>query len=123
MRCGLRLGDALKLPHDCTIQGSDSAPYLRYYNHKMKREALVPIDDELAREIGEQQLRIRDHWPKGTPVLFPDPEPTPTEANPPATPATATRWTSGCNAATSATSTASRSGWPPINGGTLWALD
>jgi site-specific recombinase XerD len=71
MRCGLRLGDALRLPHDCTIQGSDSAPYLRYYNHKMKREALVPIDEELAHEIGEQQLRIRGHWPKGTPVLFP----------------------------------------------------
>ncbi|MGP4103552.1 tyrosine-type recombinase/integrase [Nonomuraea sp. KM90] len=37
----------------------------------MKREALVPIDEELEREIRDHQRRLRDRWPQGTPVLFP----------------------------------------------------
>jgi hypothetical protein len=39
----------------------------------MRREALVPIDDELERELGEQRQRVRDRWPAGTPVLSPQP--------------------------------------------------
>ena len=38
----------------------------------MKREALVPIDEELEDEIREQQQRIRA-WPDGSPCLFPAP--------------------------------------------------
>ena len=49
MRCGLRVSDALRLPCDCVVTDADAAPYLRYFNHKMKRDALVPIDEELAR--------------------------------------------------------------------------
>jgi hypothetical protein len=45
--CGLRISDALKLPFAYVVSDSDGALYLRYCNHKMKREALVPIDDEL----------------------------------------------------------------------------
>ncbi len=71
IRCGLRLGDALRLPFDCIVRDADQAPYLRYQNHKMKREALVPIDEELQAEITGQQQRVRDRWPGGTPVLFP----------------------------------------------------
>jgi len=37
----------------------------------MKREALVPIDDELFRLIGEQQQRVLQRFPAGAPVLFP----------------------------------------------------
>ena len=37
----------------------------------MKREALVPIDDELEARIIEQRQRVQDRWPNGTPVLFP----------------------------------------------------
>src|SRR5689334_3853487 len=44
IRRGLRLGDALALPRDCLARDADGAAYLRYFNHKMKREALVPID-------------------------------------------------------------------------------
>ena len=51
MRCGLRITDAVRLPLDCIVRDGDGAPYLRYLNHKMKREALVPIDEELEREI------------------------------------------------------------------------
>jgi integrase len=48
MRCGLRLGDARRLTRDCIARDADGAPYLRYWNHKMKREALVPIDETVA---------------------------------------------------------------------------
>jgi integrase len=73
MRCGLRISDATAIPSGCVVRGADDAPYLRYYNRKMKREALVPIDEELAARIGEQQHRNRGRWPDGTPVLFPRP--------------------------------------------------
>jgi len=70
IRCGLRVGDAVRLPFDCIARDADSAPYLRYFNHKMKREALVPIDDEIERGIIEQQQRVLARWPQGSPVLF-----------------------------------------------------
>lgn len=71
IRCGLRLGDALRLPLDCIVHDGDQAPYLRYYNHKMKREALVPIDEQLQAEIVQQGHRVQGRWPAGSPVLFP----------------------------------------------------
>jgi len=70
-RCGLRIGDALQLPFDCVVRDGDSAPYLRYLNHKMRREALVPIDEDLHTAISAQQRRVRERWPHGAPVLFP----------------------------------------------------
>jgi integrase len=39
------------------------AIYLRYRNHKMRRDAVVPIDDELAVMIQEQQARTRQRSP------------------------------------------------------------
>ena len=40
----------------------------------MKREALVPIDDELLAMISAQHDRVRLRWPDVTPVLFPRPQ-------------------------------------------------
>jgi hypothetical protein len=37
----------------------------------MKREALVPVDDELYRQIGEQQQRVPQRFPAGARLLFP----------------------------------------------------
>jgi len=71
MRCGLRVSSAVGLAFDCVVTDADAAPYLRYYNTKMKREALVPIDEELHREIGEQQQRTLQRFPAGAPLLFP----------------------------------------------------
>jgi integrase len=71
MRCGLRLKDATRLPFDCLVHDADGAPYLRYVNHKMNREALVPIDEELQQAIRDQQQRLLQRWPQGVPVLFP----------------------------------------------------
>ena len=73
IRCGLRVGDAGRLPFGCIVTDADGAPYLRYYNHKMKREALVPIDEDLRQQISGQQHRTLRRWPEGTPVLFPRP--------------------------------------------------
>jgi integrase len=73
IRCGLRITDAVRLPFGCIVTDTDNAPYLRYFNHKMKREALVPIDDELHRLILDQQRRLLHQWPHGVPVLFPRP--------------------------------------------------
>jgi hypothetical protein len=53
------------------VTDSSDAPYLRYLNHKMKREALVPIDDELHDEIRAQPQRVLRQWPDGAPVLLP----------------------------------------------------
>ena len=72
IRCGLRISDATGLPAGCLAYDSDGAPYLRYYNRKMKREALVPIDEELESLIGDQRER-NGPGRGGTPVLFPRP--------------------------------------------------
>jgi integrase len=55
IRCGLRVSDALRLRIDCIVTDAEGAPYLRYTNHKMKREALVPIDEEIREEIAERR--------------------------------------------------------------------
>ena len=73
IRCGLRISSALALAWDCVVADHAGAPYLRYHNTKMKREALVPIDEELHAMIRAQHDRIRIRWPAGTPVLFPRP--------------------------------------------------
>lgn len=51
----------------CDPQGAVS---LRYRNHKMGRDAVVPIDDELAMLIQDQQARTRQRFPT-TGVLLP----------------------------------------------------
>src|SRR5947209_5886513 len=71
IHCGLRVSDALKVAFDCVALDAEAAPYLRYYNHKMNREALVPIDDQLHRLLGEQQQRVLARRPAGPPLLFP----------------------------------------------------
>ena len=72
-RCGLRISSALALDFDCLLHDGQQAPYLRYFNTKMKREAAVPIDEELQGAIREQQRRVLDRWPDGTTCLFPRP--------------------------------------------------
>jgi integrase len=71
IRGGLRTSDACQLPFDCVLRDGQDAPYLRYRNHKMRREAAVPIDEELLAEIQAQQTRVLQRWPDGNPHLFP----------------------------------------------------
>ncbi len=69
-RTGLRVGDARQLPVDCLDKDHYGAAYLRYHNHKMRRDARTPIDDLLAESIAAQQRRVKAEFPAGT-VLFP----------------------------------------------------
>jgi integrase len=71
IRCGMRVADACTLRFDCLLHDGQGAPYLRYYNNKMEREAAVPIDEELEADIRAQQSRVLERWPEGNPNLFP----------------------------------------------------
>jgi len=71
IRCGLRASDPCTLAFDCLIHDGQGAPYLRYLNHKMRREAAVPIDEELEADIRAQQQRVAQRWPQSHPHLFP----------------------------------------------------
>jgi integrase len=71
VRCGLRITDACTLPFDCVKYDGQRAPYLLYHNNKMRRDAAVPIDEELEAAIRAQQQRVLQRWPGGGPHLFP----------------------------------------------------
>ncbi|MGV7852918.1 tyrosine-type recombinase/integrase, partial [Mycobacterium kansasii] len=71
IRCGLRATDACTLAFDCLLHDGQGAPYLRYFNNKMRRQAAVPIDEELESEIRAQQRRVTTRWPERHPHLFP----------------------------------------------------
>lgn len=90
----------LRLPADCVVTDTDGAPYLCYFNHKMKRESLVPIDEELRDLLGHQRQRNTQRWPTGTPGLFPRPTKN-IEGHQPITSSTYRlalhRWLEGCD--------------------------
>ncbi|MFJ9822574.1 hypothetical protein ACIRU3_46745 [Streptomyces sp. NPDC101151] len=71
IRCGLRVSDACTIRFDCLLHDGQRAPYLRYFNNKMGREAAVPIDEEIEAEIRAQQQRVLQRWTDGNPHLFP----------------------------------------------------
>jgi len=71
IQCGLRATDACTLSFDCLLHDGQGAPYLRYSNNKMHREAAVPIDADLEAEIRAQQQRVAARWPQQHPHLFP----------------------------------------------------
>src|SRR6266545_2147797 len=54
---GLRLGDACALAYDPVVFDNDRNPYIRYWNHKMRREAYVPISAATLDRIRDQQQR------------------------------------------------------------------
>ena len=59
IRCGVARLTLCTLTFDCLLHDGQGAPYLRYVNHKMRREAAVPIDDEL-----EAEIRVQQDWPR-----------------------------------------------------------
>lgn len=64
IRTGLRLSDTYRLKIDCLLTDNQNAHYLRYFNHKMSREATLPIDDELAAAITQQARSVRAAIPE-----------------------------------------------------------
>jgi integrase len=75
VRCGLRISSARTLTFGCLLYDGHGAPYLRYFNTKIRREAAVPIDEELEAGIHARQRRVLQRWPDGSPYLFPGPTP------------------------------------------------
>jgi integrase len=73
MSTGLRVGDGARLRLDCVVRDGQGAPYLRYTNHKMRRDAFVPIDTDLAEAITNQQRAVLDEFDD---PAFPLPRPT-----------------------------------------------
>jgi len=72
IRCGLRAVDAVDLALDCLVDDGAGHPYLHYLNHKMKRDAYVPIDDEFAGRVRQQRAEVEARFSAGTASkLFP----------------------------------------------------
>ena len=90
---------AERVAFDCVVLDADGAPYLRYLNHKMKREALVPIDEELDTPSIAQQQRTCAAGRRQPPGCSRRPRRTPTAAplTTPDLPARARRWLARCD--------------------------
>ena len=65
MATGLRVGDGCRLELDCIVRDVQDAPYLRYRNHKMRRDAVVPIGADLAEAIQVHQDVVLSTFPDG----------------------------------------------------------
>jgi integrase len=72
---GLRLGDACELGYDPLVFDNDANPYIRYWNHKMRREAYVPISTALLDRIRAQQQRTTQRFPEPTAAYLATPAP------------------------------------------------
>ena len=68
---GLRGGDACNLAFSSVFQDSTGWPCLRFEATKVRAEQLVPLSAKAAAAISDQQAYVREHWPEGSPWLFP----------------------------------------------------
>ena len=69
--CGMRISELLQLPLDCLTQDARGTFYLRFMQGKMKREHTIPVSQEIARLIQEQQQVVRATG-RSTALLFPN---------------------------------------------------
>ena len=68
---GLRGGDACDLPFNPILDDSAGWPCLRFEATKVRAEQLIPLSAKAAAAIRAQQDHVREHWPAGSPWLFP----------------------------------------------------
>jgi hypothetical protein len=68
---GLRSIDCLRLPFDPITTDEAGAPYLKFLNHKLSREAIIPISERLVAQIRAQQQDLRERFPQPPPFLLP----------------------------------------------------
>jgi integrase len=59
----MRVGDACALGFDPVVLDADGHPYIHYWNHKMRREAFVPIERAMLIGIRHQQQRTAARYP------------------------------------------------------------
>jgi integrase/recombinase XerD len=69
--CGMRISELLQLPLDCLTQDARGTFYLRFMQGKMKREHTIPVSQEIARIVQEQQQVVRGIG-RSTALLFPN---------------------------------------------------
>ncbi len=67
---GFRVSSVVTLTRDCVEVGSDGHPYLRYFNVKGSREAMLPIPPLLADQLRRQQAFLAERFPDAE-WLFP----------------------------------------------------
>lgn len=60
---GLRMIDTTRLPFDPVVIDAAGAPVLLYYNHKLKRDAALPIDQVVLGLIRAQQDALTARYP------------------------------------------------------------
>jgi len=68
---GLRSVDCLRLPLDPITVDQAGAPYLKYFNHKLSREAIIPISQRLTEQIRRQQEDLTERFGTAPPLLLP----------------------------------------------------
>ena len=68
---GLRSVDCLRLPFDPVTSTQAGAPYLKYFNHKLSREAIIPISQRLTDQIRRQQHDLSERFGTAPPLLLP----------------------------------------------------
>jgi integrase len=59
---GLRSVDALRLPFDPVTTDQAGAPYLTFTNHKLSREAIIPISQRVLEQIRAQQRDLGERF-------------------------------------------------------------
>jgi len=74
---GLRSVDARHLPLDPIVTDQVAAPYLRFVNHKLSREAIIPISQRLHEQVRRQQRALRERYGFDPPLLLPRPRSNP----------------------------------------------
>ena len=74
---GLRSVDARHLPFDPITTDQTGAPYLRFVNHKLSREAIIPISQRLLAQLRRQQAHLRERFGFDPPLLLPRPRSNP----------------------------------------------
>ena len=65
--------EQITLPRDTLSVGPDGHPYMRYWNIKSKREAVLPVPPQLAEQLERHEAALVDEYPEGTDWLLPSP--------------------------------------------------
>ncbi|QHN03402.1 phage integrase family protein [Granulicella sp. WH15] len=58
--CGMRISELLQLSLDCLSQDARGIYYLRYLQGKVRRENAIPVSQEIAHVVQEQQASVRE---------------------------------------------------------------
>jgi integrase/ferredoxin len=72
---GFRVSSVVTLRRDAREFAPDGHPYLRYFNIKAKREAMLPIAPALSEQLERQEALLAERYPEGTGWLLPSPPP------------------------------------------------